>query len=372
MMKTTAFALVAMMSTVANAAPAPVGLAKQLQAAITDHKAATPAIAGEIITVWTPKWKWSGAVGKVSGAQTPLTPQHSFRIASVTKSFTAAAILRLMETGQLDITKPINGLISKETSDLLIAGGYDPAIITVQQLMSHTSGIYDHAVDSKFTAKVMSDPTYQWTRGEQIKHAMENGKPVGKPGQFVSYSDTGYIILGEIIVRKTGQNLANAVRSLLRFQKLGLTDTYWEQLERKPGTSKAPFTGNMFQELDLTQANHSFDLFGGGGLISTTQDLNILFRALVRGEVFDDRRSLAVLLAIPRAKQVEGEHDVYGNGVYPIQFGRNHCFGHGGFWGIVSFYCPASDITVTWTMNYAGEASNKVDILRQISAVAED
>jgi D-alanyl-D-alanine carboxypeptidase len=372
MMKTTAFALVAMMSTVANAAPAPVGIAKQLQAAITDHKAATPAIAGEIMTVWTPKWKWSGAIGKVSGAQTPLTPQHSFRIASVTKSFTAAAILRLMEIGQLDVTKPINALISKETSALLIAGGYDPAKITVQQLMSHTSGIYDHATDGKFTAKVMGDPTYQWTRGEQIKHAMDNGKPIGKPGQFVSYSDTGYIILGEIIERKTGQNLASAVRSLLRFQKLGLTDTYWEQLERKPGTSKASFTGNMFQELDLTGANHSFDLFGGGGLISTTQDLSIFFRALVRGEVFDDRRTLAVLLAIPRAKQSEGERDVYGNGVYPIQFGRNHCFGHSGFWGIMSFYCPASDITVTWTMNNAGEVSDKVDIFQRISTLVED
>jgi D-alanyl-D-alanine carboxypeptidase len=372
MMKTTAFALVAMMSTVANAAPAPVGIAKQLQAAITEHKAATPVIAGEIISVWTPKWKWSGATGKVSGSQIPLTPQHSFRIASVTKSFTAAAILRLMETGRLDVTKPINDLVSKETSALLIAGGYDPAKITVQQLMSHTSGIYDYATDGKFTAKVISDPTHQWTRSEQIKHAMDNGKPIGKPGQFVSYSDTGYIILGEIIERKTGQNLASAVRSLLRFQKLGLADTYWEQAERKPGTSKASFTGNMFQDLDLTQANHSFDLFGGGGLISTTQDLNIFFRALVRGEVFDDRRTLAVLLTIPRAKQGEGEHDVYGNGVYPIQFGRNHCFGHGGFWGIAAFYCPASDITVTWTMNYAGEVSDKVDIFQRISTLAED
>ena len=370
-MKTMAFALVAMNSTLANAAQAPVPtvIAKQLQAAISDHKAATPAIAGEIMTVWTPKWKWSGAVGKVSGGQMPLTPQHSFRTASVTKSFTAAAILRLMETGRLDITKPINDLISKETSALLIAGGYDPVQITVQQLMSHTSGIYDHAANSKFTAKVMSDPTYQWTRAEQIKHAVDNGKPVGKPGEFASYSDTGYIILGEIIERKTGQNLASAVRSLLRFDKLGLTDTYWEQLERKPVSSKAPFTGNMFQELDLTQANHSFDLFGGGGLISTTQDLNIFFRALVRGEVFDDRRTLAVLLTVPVAKQGEGEQNVYGNGVYPIQFGRQQCFGHGGFWGVATFYCAASDTTVTWTMNYAGEVSAKVDILKRLATL---
>jgi D-alanyl-D-alanine carboxypeptidase len=202
---------------------------------------------------------------------------------------------------------------------------------------------------------------HQWTRAEQIKHAMDNGKPLGKPGELYSYSDTGYILLGEIIERKTGQGLATAVRSLLRFQKLGLADTYWEQLEPKPRTSKAPFAGNLFGAIDLTKANHSFDLFGSGGMISTTQDLSIFFRALIRGEVFDDRRTLAVLLIIPPAKRGQGGHETYGNGVYQFNVGREHCMGHGGFWGQAVAYCPASDITFAWTANQVVGESKRAD-----------
>lgn len=354
-------------SSFASAAAVPQQTAQQLEALLAEHKAATPAIAGEAITVQTPKWTWSGAVGSVSGTKTPLTPRHSFRIASVTKSFTAAAILRLMETGRLDITKPIFDYISNESSALLNAGGYDPKKITIQQLLSHTSGIYDYAMDEKYSTKVFGDPSRQWNRAEQIKHAMDNGKPIGTPGEVYAYSDTGYILLGEIIERKTGQNLAAAVRRLLRFQKLGLTDTYWEQLEPKPKFSKAPFAGNMFREADLTQANHSFDLFGGGGLISTTRDLSVFFRALIRGEIFDSRRTLAVLLTIPPAKRGQGGHDTYGNGVYQFNIGREHCLGHGGFWGQTVAYCPASDITFAWTINQGGEISNKVDFLGKLA-----
>jgi D-alanyl-D-alanine carboxypeptidase len=364
-------AMIAVSSSVASAAPAPPQIAKQLVAILSDHKADTPGIVGEMLTVWTPDWKWSGTVGKVSGTDRPLTPQHAFRTASLTKSFTAAAILRLMETGKLDITQPISDCLSEETSALLSAGGYEPSKITVQQLLNHSSGIYDYATDPKFRDKVFSDPTYQWTRVEQIKHAMDNGKPVGKPGEVASYSDTGYIILGEIVERETGQNLASAVRSLINFNKIGLNDTYWEQLEPKPKSSKAPFNGNMFTDLDLTKANHSFDLFGGGGLISTTQDLAIFYRALVRGEIFDNRRTLAVLLTFPSVKRSVDDSEVYGNGVHPIQLGQNHCFGHTGFWGQYVAYCPGTDITFTWSLNYAGEVNEKINFFQRLADVVK-
>lgn len=364
-----ALAFIALIGSPANSTLAAAPPAQQLKAALSEHIAATPKIAGEALTVLTPRWTWSGAVGEVEGTKASLTSAHSFRIASVTKSFIAAAILRLMETGKLGITQPISDLISKDSTALLIAGGYDPSTITVQQLLSHTSGIYDYATDQKFTAKVYADPMHKWTRTEQIKHAMDNGKPLGKPNEVYGYSDTGYILLGEIIERKTGQNLAIAVRQLVRFNKLGLIDTYWEQLEPKPRTSNAAFAGNKFDETDLTYADHSFDMFGGGGLISTTGDLSRFFRALVRGEVFDNRRTLAVLLTIPPVKQKLGGPSTYGSGVDQFKLGLEHCMGHSGFWGQVVAYCPASDVTFAWTINYAGEVSEKVDVLEQIAVI---
>jgi D-alanyl-D-alanine carboxypeptidase len=341
----------------------------ELELLLREHMAATPTIAGEALSVQMPGFRWSGAVGTVADTKIPLTPNHVFRIASVTKSFTAAAILRLMEMGKLDITKPIEGYISADSAMLLRKGGYNPATISVEQLLNHTSSIYDYAMDETFTQKVFANPMRAWTRAEQIKHAMDHGKPIGKPGEKYSYSDTGYVLLGEIIERKTGQNLAAAVRTLVRFKKIGLANTYWEQLEPKP--SKAPFAGNLFETTDMTKANHSFDLFGGGGMISTTGDLAIFFRALVRGEVFDDKRTLAVLLTIPPAKRGDGGHEVYANGVYQFNIGQINCVGHGGFWGQAVAYCPSKDMTFAWTINHGGKVSDKVDYKARLAAALE-
>jgi D-alanyl-D-alanine carboxypeptidase len=340
-----------------------------LDTLLRDHMAATPTIAGEALSVRMPGFSWSGAVGTVAGTKTPLTPNHVFRTASLTKSFTAAAILRLMEMGKLDVTKPIEDYISADSAMLLRKGGYDPAAISVEQLLSHTSSIYDYATDEAFTKKVFADPLHAWTRAEQIKHAMDHGKPIGKPGEKYSYSDTGYVLLGEIIERKTGQNLAAAVRALVRFKKIGLVDTYWEQLESKP--SKAPFAGNVFEGTDMTKANHSFDLFGGGGMISSADDLAIFFRALIRGEVFDDKRTLAVLLTISPTKRGDGGHEIYGNGVYQFNIGKVHCIGHGGFWGQAVAYCPSKDMTFAWTINHGGAVSDKVDFSARLAAALE-
>lgn len=344
----------------AFAASPPPEAAQALGAMLRDHKAGTPTIAGEALTVLTPTWTWSEAVGTVAGKSEALSTRHSFRIASVTKSFTAATVLRLMEMGKIDISAPVTGYISEDSAALLKSGGYDPSAITVEQLLSHTSGLYDYAMDDTYSAKVFADPMHQWTRAEQIKHAMKYGKPVGKPGENYAYSDTGYILLGEIIERLTGQSLATAVRTLLRFQKLGLKDTYWEQLEPKPRASTTPFAGNLFEGIDLTKSNASYDLFGGGGMISTIGDLATFMRALIRGEVFDDRRTLATLLMIAPAKRAPGGHDTYGNGVYQFNIGRMNCMGHGGFWGQAVAYCPSSDITFAWTINHGGTLNPKI------------
>ena len=76
-------------------------------------------------------------------AATPLAPGAGFRIASNTKTFTAAAILRLVEQGMLVLDTPIADLLAPETVDALRAGGYQPEAINARQVLQRTSGIYD-------------------------------------------------------------------------------------------------------------------------------------------------------------------------------------------------------------------------------------
>jgi D-alanyl-D-alanine carboxypeptidase len=338
---------------IAQAAPAPAETAARLQALIDNHRKTTPGIRSEALEVRTSAWRWSGATGIADGKSAPMTTNHVFRIASVTKPYTAAAILRLMEMGKIDISKPIAPHISDASVAALKKGGYDPANITVQHLLAHTSGIYDYAEDPKFQQRVMADPTHQWTRIQQIEHAMMHGKPIDAPGKTYGYSDTGYILLGEILERKTGMGLAKAVRTLLRFDRLKLRNTYWEQLESKTGT--APFARHYFGDVDMTTANPSLDLFGGGGIVSNVGDLSTFYRALVRGEIFDDRRTQAVMMTVSDAKQGRGVH---GNALYAVSLGGYKCWGHGGFWGQLVAYCPENDVTFALTINQVDVSSD--------------
>jgi D-alanyl-D-alanine carboxypeptidase len=352
----------------ANAASrsAPVETAAKLQAFIVEHRKATADVPGEALYVQTPGWTWQGATGAADAAGTPLTTRHVFRIASVTKAYTAAAVLRLMEQHKLTLSDPIERYISPASAAQLRAGGYKLDQITIQQLLAHTSGIYDYAMDPGYAEKGFADIHHQWTRAEQVQWAMDKGKPYGEPGTVYVYSDTGYVLLGEIIERITGQNLAAAVRDLLHFKRLGLKTTYWEQLE--PAPKGLNFAGNWFGKLDLTTSNPSMDLYGGGGLVSDTREMAVFYRALLRGEIFDNRSTLTVLMTAPILKAPKGGDRIHNNAVYLIQVGPHLCQGHGGFWGQLVVYCPEQDTTFAWTMNQGQHQG--MDLQKVLNGVA--
>ena len=115
-------------------------------------------------------------------AKRPMTADTPLRIASNTKTFVAAAALRLWEQGKLDLDSPIGPLLTPVLDAIVRADGYDTAKITLRQLMSHSAGFYDHGADPKYIGPIAKDPAHLWTREEQVRKSMEWGDPVGKPG----------------------------------------------------------------------------------------------------------------------------------------------------------------------------------------------
>jgi D-alanyl-D-alanine carboxypeptidase len=99
----------------------------------------------------------------------------------------------------------------------------------------------------------------------------------------------------------------------------------------------------------MTGADASFDLYGGGGVVSTVGDLAKFYRALVRGEVFRDPRTLAVMMSVSPSERPIERLDT--NAVHLIMIGRHQCWGHTGFWGAIAAYCPSTDIAFAWTQN---------------------
>jgi D-alanyl-D-alanine carboxypeptidase len=332
--------------------PATGSARRALRAGLEADLRQDPAIPGEAVAVSAPGLHLAVAVGRgdVAGG-TPLEPDTPFRVASITKTFVAAAVVRLVETGKVELDVPIARYLSPESRSVLESGGYDPGHITVRQLLQHTAGLFDYATTDEYDHINETDPGHHWTPAEQLRFAMEHGRPVAKPGAKYHYSDTGYVLLGEILERATGESLAAAVRGLLHFDRIGLTDTYWEQLEPMP-PGAGPRAHQYYDTFDNIGLDASHDLYGGGGLVSTVADLTKFSRALFRGKVFDDPHSLATMEKVSGPGRKAGA----AMGLFALDVAGEHCYSHPGYWGSESTYCPRLDLAFARTINQADDA----------------
>ncbi|MDQ3410529.1 MAG: beta-lactamase family protein [Chloroflexota bacterium] len=281
----------------------------------------------------------AGVADRATGA--PLRPGTPFRIASNTKTHVAAAMLRLVERGRLTLDTALAGLLPKAYLTVLRDGGYDPGAMTVRMLAWHTSGLRDYAQTEEYFAVVLGDRGRRWTRLEQVRFAMALGPPVGMAGERFAYADTGYILLGQIIEDLSRQPLAAALRSLLRFDELGLSATYLESLEEAPpglGERARIYLG----EDDVSTIDPSFDLYGGGGLVAPVADLGRFYQALFAGRVFDRAETLAQMLALA---PVEAGFGV-GMGLFGQGWHGFRCWQHTGYWGSLAVACPEIELTI--------------------------
>jgi D-alanyl-D-alanine carboxypeptidase len=166
--------------------------------------------------------------------ETPLTLETPFRIASITKPFTAAAILRLAEQGLLALDDRAETHLGSDTCEVLRKGGFQPDRITLRHLLAHTAGLADHTDTPGYLADALNNADRAWTPLEQVQASVALGGPQSAPGKAYHYSDTGYVLLGEVIERVTGQLLGPAVRETLDWARFDLPSTWWEGMETPP------------------------------------------------------------------------------------------------------------------------------------------
>lgn len=258
----------------------------------------------------------------------------------MTKTYTSAAILRLYEESKLRLHDGISQYLTNATRSLLESSGYNTSAIRVQHLLYHISGLPDFNNDA-YKQEVVLHPQRRWTRDEQIEWALNSSKPVGKPGEVFEYSDTGYVVLGEIIETVSQLPQARAYRDLLGFEHLSIRNTWFETLEPAP-TGLPPRAHQFSNDIDTTNFDPSFDLYGGGGLVSTVSDAARFLRLLFRGSVFRKADTLQTMLTIPDSNAEAG----YAMGIEEVRVENTVCWGHSGFWGTAFIHCPDFDVTV--------------------------
>jgi D-alanyl-D-alanine carboxypeptidase len=299
------------------------------------------------------KLSWSGASGFNDLAiKDSLDPNQTFRIASVTKTYVAASILRLMEKGILKLDDPISKHISAEHAAIL-SQDYDLEQITIRQILRHSAGFFDHTHAPEFFEIVLQTPEHEWTRTEQLRMCVEKGEPIGPPGKQFSYSDTGYVILGELIETYTGKTLDGGIKELLGLEHLGLVRTDFERFD--PQTDQLRIH-QYFQGRDTYGFSPTLDYYGGGGILSTTRELVDFFQALFGGKVFENPETLQLMLE-PVSYESKARMD-YQMGMYKVEVNGLDAYCHAGFWGTQVLYIPELDLymAANYSIGWRGSA----------------
>ena len=157
----------------------------------------------------------------------------------------------------------------------------------------HTSGLYDYASDPKFVEYVLTHGRHHWTRAEQVRFAMTHGKPYAAPGKEFHYADTGYVLLGEIIERTTGRPLAERVPPPARLRQARARGARTSSRSRRGRRRRSRVRTSTTSASTRPAFDPSFDLYGGGGLVSTVDDLARFYRALLHGQRVREERDAA-------------------------------------------------------------------------------
>lgn len=316
---------------------------------------------------------WQGAVGfnarEDNQQRNPLNVDQPMRVASNTKTFAAAAILRLWEQQSINLDDPIEQYLSPQHTSMIRAAGYPLTDITLRHLLSHTSGLYDYGDSPEFLSAIVNTPQRHWTRTEQLKVAMASGQPYGNPGEVFRYSDTGYILLGEIIERVAERPLGIALRLLLDYQALGLNATWLETAEQEP-PGLPPLVHQYEGDLDIRQLHASCDIYGGGGLVSTVGDMARFMQGLFNGNLFKHTFTLPTLLSTVAATSGGPDYGIWQQipGTYRLgidggQTGR--VFSHKGHFGTVAAYVPELDLAIGLNLNITrqGNEADQRDLM---------
>lgn len=149
--------------------------------------------------------------------QIPVTPRSVFRIASMTKSFIAAAILQLRDAGKIHLDAPITRYIPELEGQRLLTE--DAPQITIRHLLTHSAGFPE---DNPWGDRQLE------ISDEEFMALIHDGFTVSNaPGITYEYSNTGYALLGEVVRRVSGQRYDAYIDTNL-LTPLGMTNTYWE------------------------------------------------------------------------------------------------------------------------------------------------
>jgi D-alanyl-D-alanine carboxypeptidase len=238
-------------------------------------------------------YSWAGAAGiATQDGQVPMTKDTPIYIASITKLYTAAAIMKLYEEGALSLDDPMSKYLPTDLiRGIHVYKGKDYSDeITIKQLLSDTSGIADYyeeksSKDGKNLFELfIEEPERSWTVDETIARARDDLEPHFPPGTDAFYSDTNFQLLGKIIENVTHKPL-HIVYEDFFFRPLGLKHT-WLVGRSKPQVTPSAVPADIFyKDINITKIRSNGAYWADGGIVSTAEEMIIFLKALNEGKI---------------------------------------------------------------------------------------
>lgn len=295
------------------------------------HRAGIPGVYAEV-RAGGEVWRDASGVADL-GTGRPVTPDMRQRVGSITKTFTAAAIMQLAERGRLELDAPIGRYLPQ------LVPGERGHKITVRMLLNHTSGIPEYlpyafpslqSFPSDTSPKSLDDNRFrQFDKGELIKMGL-TAPATGEPGGATGvYSNTNYLLLGEILEQVTGTPAETYItRNIIA--RAGLRNTEFPTGARIKGPHPRMYEalyGLIEPPRDYSVYNMSW-VSTGAALVSTVEDVNRFYGMLFSGTIVE-RQSLAQMQRTIPVRTQDGHQMIdYGLGLQ-----RFTIAGCGSFWG---------------------------------------
>ncbi len=209
---------------------------------------------------------WAGGVGFADRAsRRPSDPKTLYRIASITKTFTATAIMQLRDEGKLALDDPAVAILPELEAAQSPLGPIES--LTIRRMLSHESGLQSEPPGANW-----SEVVYEDDPGRTLARAAEISLRVPVHAQW-KYSNLAYQLLGEIVSRVSGTPYPKYIRAKL-LRPLGMTATSFDPLPSRLRTRRATGYEPRFLSDELELAPQEFNIFGAeGGLSSCVEDL---------------------------------------------------------------------------------------------------
>lgn len=310
---------------------------------------------------------------------TPMTADSPYFIASISKTYTAAMVIRLYEQGQLDPEQPISTYLPAA----LIQGihtyrGQDYSQqIRVHHLLSQTSGLPDYFEDKPKGGRSLYDdlkqgaPDRAYTTEELmdiVRSIPAKFEPGARDGKKAHYADTNYHLLGAIIESVTGRSYAENLQQMIA-EPLGLQHTWAfdvQQADSRPQPAMIYFKERPL-EVPLFISSHAAE----GGIVSTTAESVAFLRAFFEGRLFDKKHF---------ARMTHQWNGIF----FPIQYGWGlmrfkmprifspfqpapELIGHSGSTGAFAFYSPERQLFFAGTINQAASPGKPFRLMLRLA-----